>query len=143
MRISTPVASRPQYYDRNAITEVQHSELSAGPHATTARAVYTVPAGKKAYIELAENHIRRNTAASAAARATGECAIFISGGNSGGFVQTILWASENTVGDRDDNIIGFTTMLIAADVFQAQTSDGSTGGDISYFQKFKYTEFEA
>jgi len=59
--------ARPAYYDRDPVMVNQESSLAAlAPHGSTTRFTYTVPSGKKAYMEVSYADVTVITAAAPA-----------------------------------------------------------------------------
>jgi len=137
-----PIIARPAWYDRNPIQIVADFESwSAGPHTVTDRLTYTVPAGKRALLELAQVKLYRVTAATTA----GIARIILALTPSGGSTEYILEAHirGNTVGDKDSAEIASALILMAGDALVLKTVDPSTGGTIDYVGSYKITEFDA
>jgi len=142
VRSGQPIIARPEWFDRNPVHRFQYYFNNiVAPHADTDRWTYSVPAGKKAFMELLTCALIRDAAATTAgwARAT----IYIQ--PSGGTMQRALWASlySITQGDKDHAEIGSGPLLYAGDAVKGQTGDGSTGGSVTYLVTAKITEFDA
>jgi len=114
-----------------------------GPHALTLRATYTVPATRKAMIEVLTVWLERATVAAPLdvyrafwriTRATD--------GDQTDVIQVIERVS-NVAGDTRHAEIGANFMLNPNDSIQGYTSDASTGGSAYYMLTLKYTEFDA
>jgi hypothetical protein len=113
----------------------------ASPHSPTVRITYTVPAGKKAMVELLSCRVNRVTAATTLGSAQAWWALTPSGGTE----KYLLMASlrTNNVGDNREHGIGATLIMLAGDALKGYTCDTSTGGTCDYFLSLKITEFDA
>jgi len=141
MRTGQPLIARPEWYDRNAASQNHFWEgADTGPHADTSRRTYTVPAGKKAMVEILQATVLRT----AAATTLGYMEAWWNLTPSGGTARCIIRASikTNTVGDRHDMAVGGSVMLFAGDEIDGHTMDLSTGGTGYYFISYKITEFD-
>jgi len=143
VRVGTPSAvARPAWYDRNPTTQNFYiSVLNQAPHTTTERFSRTIPAGKKAMVEVGQCSLVRRTAATTLQAAQA----FLSITPSGGYETPLLTAHlfDNTVGARADAFIGQSVTLNAGDIIKGYTFDSSTGGAIDYNMCLKITEFDA
>jgi hypothetical protein len=135
--------ARPAWYDRNAASKCSSYLATAAPHALTARWTYTVPAGKKALVELLQVGLKRMTAAGTPQVAYVAITVVPSGGSGVYLVFADLTASNNAVGDKDNMSSQGTLNLSAGDEINAKTYDGSTTGTIEYTANMKITEFDA
>jgi hypothetical protein len=143
MRLSNAQAvARPNPYDRNGTAKTSTALTGgAAPHAITQRWSYTVPVGRKAFIEAFFALVQRNTAAAP----VGAAAVIMQYTPVGGAATRVLdvWVSSNGVGDtalQTPTNFGF---MQAGDVLTASDQDSSTGGTVTYVQTAKYTEFDA
>jgi hypothetical protein len=142
MRTGQPIISRPAWYDRNPIVKCDSwLGTSTAPHAETERWTYTVPAGKKAFLETLSMRMQRSSAASTGGTAVAWVGVY----PSGGVPKYLAFCAivTNTVGDKDSSIVGQAIVMKAGDIIRARTSDLSTGGAIDYFLAYKITEFDA
>lgn len=140
MKISLPGQARANALDRNPTDVNQNYSNTLAPHVTTTRWTYTVPAGRKCLVELVNSRIMRITAAAPA----GYADVAISLGNVLAYLALAeLNSGDNAIGVRESKYITAQALLLAGDVLQAQTADGSTGGTIGYLASFKGTEFDA
>lgn len=125
--------------DRNPITSVlAFNGLALAPHAEISRALYTVPAQKKAILEHAFVSLLRITAAAPIGKYGAFCAIK---GSANKMVQVVLLT--NVIGDKDHEIITNKIDLIAGDTVDLRTFDLSTGGTVDYVVGAKLTEYDA
>jgi hypothetical protein len=111
------------------------------PHTQATRFTYTVPTGKKAFVEMLQTRVQRSTAASAASRVIAWIGYQPSGGS--GSLMSYSVINTNGVGDKDANIVGQSIVMNAGDTLTGYTSDGSTGGACDYMLNYKITEFDA
>lgn len=143
VRVGTPSAvARPDWYDRNPVTRFRAwNAVNLAPHTSTQRWTYTVPAGKKAQLELVQVKVMRATAPTTPGYAYANIRFTPSGGS----VDTLIQATirTGTVGDTDQTVLGVCGVLQAGDTIEANSADGSTGGTIDYFATLKITEFDA
>ena len=131
---------RPEYYDRAPLPQLLNfSAFALGPHAATVRASYTVPSGKRAYIELARSFIRRNTAATAVSEVRGTINLNSTDALTNTLVHTEFLDNATTA--RHDQVVGVSGLLVAADVVRILTQDAGTGGTCSYYLTAKAVEF--
>jgi len=135
-------SSRPDYFDRNPLAkDLGYSAAGIGPHGSTTRATYTVPAGKKAYLEVIAAHIRRQTAAAPVGLVR---ALFIYtpfGGSS--WYPTLITLATNGVSDAAHGELSGLGLLAAGDLIRLLTEDLSTGGTVEYQGIIKAVEFDA
>lgn len=142
VRSGQPIISRPAWHDRNpAHIQLQWFNNNQAPHTATQRWTYTVPAGKKAFVEAALVYIRRSAAATTAARVQ----LTIGVTPSGGLDRVLLLAQilTNNIGDYDRADLGQSITLLPGDLIDADSVDDSTGGTINYNTVAKITEFDA
>jgi len=142
VRSGQPIISRPEWFDRNPVHRYNYYfGLSQSPHSDTNRFTYTVPAGKKAFIELLTVFLIRDGAPTTAgwSRAT----LYLQ--PSGGTLQRCLIASiySASLGASDHAELGQNCLLYPGDVVTGETGDGSTGGSVTYVVAAKITEFDA
>jgi hypothetical protein len=135
--------ARSAWYDRNPTTKVYNFYQTQGPHAITQNWAYTVPAGKKAIVELAQLKIKRSTTPSP----MGAVYACIKVTPSGGSIATVLYADllvgTAAIGDADSAQLQGTLALSTGDMIQAADVDSSTGGTVEYSETMKVTEFDA
>jgi len=137
-----PVASpRAEWYDRNPADASQDYYGSLSPHVVTTRWSYTVPSGKKAWVQIATIFCMRRTAATT----MGEVYVFLVIVPSGGSLKRLMIACfvDNTVWVKDKAYGGVGILLRAGDAVNANTADSSTGGTVDYYCGAKITEFDA
>jgi len=142
VRVGTPSAvARPHWYDRNPSNIWRQYAATLGPHSSTQRWSYTVPAGKKALVEFSIACLLRVTAASTVGEAYAYVYYTPSGGTGGSLFEVRLLT--NGIGDGKSLIVGQGIMMFAGDQLLGFTGDGSTGGTIEYVIAVKITEFDA
>jgi hypothetical protein len=134
--------ARPEWWDRNPITNsIQYVATGVAPHGATQRASYTVPAGKKAYVDMVLLTVRRDLAAGAAALAAAYATYTPSGGT-----ETRLFQQgdfQNTVNAGQQATITQFGFLGVGDAVKLYTLDASTGGTYTYLIGAKITEYDA
>lgn len=143
MRItSSQAVARPNYIDRNPIQRLQSATvLATGPHTTTQRYSYTVPAGKRAIVEFIEQHIRRDTAAAP----VGIVQVFHQYTPFGGSLSNFSITALATNGALDNISQNFSVGkgMAAGDVISGSTNDVGTGGTLTYVLGMAIVEFDA
>ena len=143
-RISSPVSSRPEYFDRNPSTQtLAFRSEGVAPHASTQRATYTVPTGNNGFIESVIHDVFRATAAGTGATLAGFTQHTPSGGAGVAIQVARLLAEQNSIGDRDKFALGTNMLILAGDQVEITTVDSSTTGTVSYDLMIKITEFDA
>jgi hypothetical protein len=127
-------------FDRNPEMVIRQFELtSTGPHGATTRWTYTVPPGKKAYLESAYVKLIRTLAATTA----GWAAFYVgydAENSSGNIMKAVI--QSNTVGDTDKDRLGGPLLMKEGDHLVAQSIDLSVAGLIGYISGVKITEFD-
>ena len=139
MRVASLGVARPAYYDRNATSVADGYFADVGPHANTVRFTRTVAAGKKIIVEFANSTIlRTNTAAP-----VGSVTAFINVQSTAGLRLTDIYTRENTLyfAARNSTPVGVT--IYAGESYTGETSDGSTGGTLTYLHQIKGTQYDA
>lgn len=141
MRIGYPTGLAKQFYQANAITRALGSNVTGfAPHVFTDRNTYTVPAGKRALLTSATIAIQRVTAAAPIGRY--QNTIYVTLNAAAADVCRII-AIDNTVNFINQMSLGLQVWLAAGDTIKWATEDLSTGGTVSYWGSFTYTEFDA
>jgi hypothetical protein len=141
VKLSSMWSGRPAWYDRNPLTKfLQFSAQGQAPLTVTDEWTYTVPAGRKAFIEYAFIRIMRRTAATSGT----EYGAYISYLPSGGSVKNLLWIyiENNTIESKETALLGQGAILYAGDKIDGYVYDGSTGGTVDYQVVCKLTEFD-
>lgn len=137
VRIGFPGGPRLDWYDRDpSSTDIGYTGVDVAPHSSTQRASYTVPTGKKAWVQSLSAWIKRTAVATTLgyAKVTFYCPT--------GVAQRTLH-NDNT---DESEVAGFETMatlIMAGEVCAIYTSDSSTGGTVSYIAGMRITEFSA
>lgn len=123
--------------------KITKSYLAAGvaPHGTTQRWSYTVPAGRRAIVELMSAETIRDGASGAPARA----ANFFTYTPSGVAATFPLEAGidAGALGEKHSVMWGGKLVMHAADVMAGSTADASTGGTLFFNSAFVASEFDA
>lgn len=143
MRITnSQTAARPQFYDRNAVpASAMYSAGGVAPHGTTTRWTYTVPAGKKAWVDAVCAELYRDVAAAAAAIAAVNINYQANGG--GGSVLCQAAQSTNALVQVSEFVFTQFGYMGPGDIVYATTLDTSTGGSNAYTASIKRTEYDA
>ena len=137
MRVGFPGGPRLEWYDRNPqpVDEVYIFD-GVAPHAATVRFTYTVPTGKKFFLENAFAQVNRYTAAGTAGVAKG-----LVQARGAEVIQAKI--QTNNVGDKDSMNVGRSVIALADEVVRGLTADGSTDGTVDYAIGFHGIEFDA
>jgi len=143
VRVGTPSAvARPDWYDRNpAFAGVSYVGTGVAPHALTVRGTYTVPSGKKAFLEASYLNGRRQTVATTVGIVALSLWVTPSGGGAYRLAQ-ITW-KDNTVDYFKEETFAALGVLQTGDKVDICTSDASTGGTCEYLLCLKTTQFDA
>ena len=142
VRVGFPGGPRLEWYDRNPQPALyRYQVFDAAPHALVQRWSYTVPSGKKAFIEMAGAYVVRVTVATTAGLVYDRVQYQVSGGSA----FSILWALlyTNTIGDKDRADVGHSLILNAGDAIFGWTGDASENGTVTHQILAKVTEFDA
>ena len=130
------------WYDRNPKSVLKrYVATDVAPHATTERWSYTVPKGKKAFIEYIGVLIQRITAAGTPGQVTACIDLGVEDATPVSMMAAIL--ITNTAGDIDRDSIGQSLTLNAGEVLKCSTTDLSITGTVRYICVAKITEFDA
>lgn len=142
MQVNSPAASRAAWYDRNPTSEVKTAYSNrVSPHSTTTRWSYTIPAARKAIIEIISGYTYRDTAATTGAE-YGINISFVPNATTGAAISNIN-VSDNTEGAYNYvQAMGAITMF-SGDSLIGDDFDNSTGGTVSYVLSMKGTEYDA
>ena len=136
VKVGFPGGPRLEWYDRNPQSKNLNFEGSVGPHAAVDRASYTVPTGKKFFLENSLVHLDRDVVATtpgwASVRtfARDDLAIYAS-------------IRSNAVGDKAAMNIARSLIMRAGEAVRINSFDLSTGGTIRYDCAFHGIEFDA
>ena len=133
-------ASASQEYYRTAPLQVGifYNDTPA-PHAVTARATYTVPAGKYANVEAITLRVDRNAVATTAALAASRAIYTPSGGSAQDITRAITYS--NTVGGGEQVVISPWGMMNPGDTIALYTEDASTTGTLRFILSAKIAEY--
>jgi hypothetical protein len=132
---------RLDWYDRTPLAVMNNYQQTVAPHVTTVRWSYTVPAGRKAYLETAHCSLLRAVVAAPANFAAVQQKYTPSGGSTG--VYVISGINTNNVGDQFALQVGASFLGFAGDAFEGSTVDQSVGGTTIMRNFAKLTEFDA
>jgi hypothetical protein len=142
MKVSSFAVARPIYYDRNGTSGVKaYQAYGLAPHAEVERWSYTVPVGKKAYVEMFQVGVKRDTVATVVSRYWAEMFFYPSGSGATKILEASL---QSNVADTQLNfIVGGSMLMFAGDQLAGWTGDASTGGTITVQVSAKYSQFDA
>ena len=113
------------------------------PHATTPRWTYTVPKGKKAFIENFELYVERQTVDAGPSYVTCGIDYTPKGGALSNLAFLWLLTQNNAVGDKKIVNAGNAGVLLAGDVVRGITADLGHDGLCAYIIIAKIMEFDA
>lgn len=134
--------SRKAWYDRSpkVIFKVWgHSNLD--PHAITQRWAYTVPTGRKAFLETAQVNIRRRVASTN--DQYGQVYIYYTPSGEAGSVLLMAWIMSKAVGTNDKSVIGHSLLMFEGDQLAGYSGYSATGdGKTMIYVTAKLTEFD-
>lgn len=135
-------SSRPLYYDRTMVSRTSYYSSGAiAPHGITERWTYTVPTGKKAFVQSLLAVAQRITAAAPVSQYAALVTVTPNGGTLARVLLALLLT--NNVGDSAREHYGASGALAAGDVLASSTVDLSTGGTVDYNLSAWYIEFDA
>lgn len=133
--------SRPVPFDRNGVVRsALYNVAQNGPVGSTTVLTYTVPAGKRGYLEVLTSLVQRLIAATAVSVAD-LIWIYTKSGSSAVSIQycTIFL---NGLGSQDNESLTGFGFIGAGDVVSLQVLDSSTGGQCLYNGAYKLMEFD-
>lgn len=137
-----PGVSRALYYDRNPKTIVdEYSQEGLGVSALITPSSYTVPAGRKGFIEMMRVRQRRVTVAAPAGRAYMRIRLTKSGAAAVTILESCL--TSNVVDAETVRDVGTSIAMLAGDLIDIQFGDTSTGGTIDKSAAWVLHEFDA
>lgn len=141
MNILYPAGAKREWFDRNPVVSSKMYQGGAvAPHSTTQRWTYTVPAGKRVFINLLYIHMFRDGTPGTPSLASAWVAI-----NDGvntyecGSIKTV----SGTLGYAEGLVVPGFGFLTAGQIIASNTYDNSTGGTFSYRLNMSYVEFDA
>jgi len=142
VRASPTVLARPAWYDRNSVSKKGgYDGVNLSPHSAIQRFSYTIPAGKKAFLEAAVIDHLRVTAATTLDKSAAYFGVTPSGGTFGTVCRIKML--NNTVGAIYSANIGQGVLIYEGDAVVGYTVDGGTGGTCDYGMFYKISEFDA
>jgi len=137
MKFGFPGGPRLEWYDRNpALQAIAYVIDNVSPHAETLRASYTVPTGKKAWVQTEDVFLRRRTAPTTAGLVFGKIVVVNVHLMEAAFNSAIV----DTIATKD---LAPQMLLQAGQSIGIYTADASTGGAIDYYITGQITEFNA
>lgn len=141
MRLGSPSTARPDYKDRNAVarTLTCNTTFAATPAAATVRATYTVPAGKKAFIEYVDIVIVNLS--TTATNSDAALQLLISTTTDGSQVAGVAWIPPAQA--KDSAFFGGAGLLVAGESVQLRDFSNSSAGNVISRGAIKLTEFDA
>lgn len=130
------------WFDRNPLNIQRGYQNTLGPAGTATRWEYTVPVGRKAFVESIVCLLIRITAAAPVGRAN--CGITLTPAGQALFYDcAVSELLDNNVGAQSSVILGQSLILFQGDLLTGWTADTSTNGTIYYRIIAKITEFDA
>ena len=136
MRVGFPGGPRLEWYDRNPLPQEFEYAGQVGPHSVIDRITYTVPSGKKFFLENAEVLIMRDTAPTAEGLAQ---ALIMARG----YRLIIADILSATINDKSSMNVGRSIIMRAGEIIKIATADISTEGSHRYDCSFHGIEFSA
>jgi len=135
---SSPVfLARPVWYDRNPSTvNYVFSQESVAPHSLATRTTVTVAAGKKMWLMAFTCDVKRQTAATTAARVRAYWSF-----STTPIVEVLFYGNNVDSGECKSVYPG--VLLLAGQTFGLYTEDVSTGGTCAYFASYLGVTFDA
>jgi hypothetical protein len=135
--------ARPQWFDRNPTSIIKAYNNTLAPHGATERWTYTVPANRRALIELLQCGAKRISVAGTPAAVQVYVKVTPNGGSDTYTLYADLTSADNAIGSKEALSSQGTIALEAGDLIHGSTSDGSTTGTVEYVLTAKITEFDA
>ena len=136
--------AREAYYDRAPSHNWESFETGyEAPHGSVSRAAYTVPASRKAYLEVYDMQVVRGTAASTPGQAGVMLRITdVSDASNNVVIANMLSTTHNTIKDTRYTTGGLSALLLAGDEFTYQTWSDGSGGTCWFKGTAKMLEFD-
>lgn len=125
----------PNYFDRNPQNVHNIYRGTVGPHGPAQRWSKSIPKDKILMIEYLQISLVRASAA-------GPASIAYAYSDLAGIAWILAEIHGNTVGDRDDKIAR-NVIILGDNTIKGLTTDGSTGGTITYTLYLKGIMFDA
>jgi len=133
---------RAMYYDRNPTVIFKWwASNDVAPHALTDRWSYTVPTGKKAFLESVLLQVLRTATATTPLRPRSGIS-YQPYGQAMEFMF-LAYLRANTLYDRDKVVVGWAGVMAVGDLIIGRTWDDSTGGTNDYLNYAKIMQFDA
>jgi hypothetical protein len=142
MELGHLAPTRSAYYDRTATEKSdRYNGVGVAPHGATVRWTRTIPSGKKAYVQGMYVMTIRKTAAAPVGEYQAAIRITPSAGTA--VLLAKAMSASNVVDALTDKSLAATGLIVAATVIEALTSDGSTGGTVTFDAGAHWVEFDA
>ena len=138
--LARQIVAEARYLSPTKVTQL-YSAAGVAPHAATTRWTYTVPANKRAILDIISVFLLRDAAPATA----GEALVYVNFTPSGGSTTAFLLVGNITavVGTPQYQSAAAGWMLGAGDAIGGLTADGSTGGTYRLMVTLSATEFDA
>jgi hypothetical protein len=134
------------YYDRNA-TSITNNYAAAtiAPHGATNRWTYTVPSGRKAFLEFAEVQVIMETVPTVTATQSAQSYLQVTtaAGSTKLIMLAMLYGATVVQGSRDTVALGGSMELQPAEVLIGTTVNSFTAGSCWHFLTTKLSEFDS
>jgi hypothetical protein len=141
MKVSSFAVARPAYYDRAAITKnLAYGAANVAPHANTTRFTYTVPAGRKMFVESACVASFRDTAAAVVGQQFMNVVMY-DGTTYCNLIANYYYTTA--LGAVQNQILGNSATVYAGHQVIGATWDFSTGGTQDLRLSVKGSEYDA
>lgn len=131
--------ARPFYFDRNPSMRTIAFQAAPGPHGVTQRAVYTVPAGKKAFVEVTFTETVRSSAAGVVGEYASQAQFLTP--VTGLISRSVSY--DNAPGATKSTSVASVGFMPAAGQVALYSYDGSSSGVVIFTGTVKLTEFDA
>ncbi len=137
--------ARPTFYDRNPLDVVKNGTVDVGAvtRAQTSDWAYTVPTGKKAFMDSAVAVVVENAAVATNARANAYIRLTPSGAGAVDFIVIFLPSGANA--QAQQNVFGGSLTVLAGDVVSglSLSNNNAVGSDVWVEEAAKFTEYDA
>jgi hypothetical protein len=142
MRVEQTAFSRLAPYDRNAqVIMLQYASGPQSPHTETERLVYTVPAGKKAFLDVIYMEVYRRDIPTK----NGMAVMYLYFSPNGVDWFRLMGAKVQSSLKNDTSFVRVTNaaMLYPGNKLKVTTADDSEGGNCVFIINLKLTLFDA
>ncbi len=139
MRLLYPAGVKREWFDRNPVVQDSNFNATVAPHVSTLRLSYTVPAGKKAFVQCAFISTTRMTVAAPVGEVDWQIRHY-DGTNEA--IISMIQNIDNTALKPYNQQVTFNVYMTAGQAIRFYSSDTSTGGTVSYNGQLSVVEFD-